>query len=547
MSKVIPPFCSSIVSRAGVAYIAAGMIAIVATIICITHFFTAVTASPPSLFLFPASGYTEHSYQLLLHELNTKIELYAAKQSHDGRTDRPAVCVAHSTNGAEHAFSLPAVELERRCQGGLILYGAAPSAAQLEHASNIPLMVLSGTLDGVVPTAHFALSRHVGLVNARSMLLSHGPASIRQHCFIAIPGAAHHSIVEDHHSALVTERDLRPTLGLRDTIARVTDLAADFVWRGLGSVFLKRAIQRTVQIASPLVAALELEGSSALGSPACNSDYPTNPTCQYPKYPDHSLPPGPNPPPSPPLPATCICGSKWITIYANSLIAGFDMSPRPDATVLSNDAFHNVSDVHPFHLPHIFNTCDPNLHDACELNITTVTMPVLKAGPLFPFNNTLSAYELKTKVKSRQAIWAQAGLGPGSPALDKNASLCKDVNQLAYDWALDNADPTVRDRFLQVGEPFVMVDDVEAPIGPAGPTWIERELVYTRVPDAARNGNGSHITIQSWSFVVANTNEGHLPWYAPVGMHYCKFLSPARAMEWIYLEGLRSRLSLSIS
>ena len=47
--------------------------------------------------------------------------------------------------------------------------------------------------------------------------------------------------------------------------------------------------------------------------------------------------------------------------------------------------------------------------------------------------------------------------------------------------------------------------------------------MYTRVKEQG----SSHITVQSWAFVVANTNEGHLPWFAPVGMHYCKVSSRA--------------------
>ena len=76
------------------------------------------------------------------------------------------------------------------------------------------------------------------------------------------------------------------------------------------------------------------------------------------------------------------------------------------------DAFHDVSDFRPFHLPHIFHpspgtACATN---RCVLNATTVTMPVydpleaLDVG-LWP----LSAHELRSKFKSREAFRQQAG------------------------------------------------------------------------------------------------------------------------------------------
>ena len=88
--------------------------------------------------------------------------------------------------------------------------------------------------------------------------------------------------------------------------------------------------------------------------------------------------------------------------------------------------------------------------------------------------------------------------------------------------------------------PTSQVDDKVAPIGVTGPEWIKDELVFQRVNTTSGR---SAVTVQSWQFVVANTNGGNVPWIIPAGMHYCKLLSPARAMEWIYTDGLRMALA----
>ena len=229
-----------------------------------------------------------------------------------------------------------------------------------------------------------------------------------------------------------------------------------------------------------------------------------SPTCEYPIYPGKSLPPGPDAAPDPLPPATCVCGSPWVMGKASEMNADLASSDRPTATVSSKDSFQDVSDTHPFHLPNIFNECSSeDLSAPCEVNLTTVTQPVLKAGELFPADAVvLSAFEFKTKFKSRQAIWSEAGLGKGTEDLDQGTNNCKLINEQSYQWALENAEPSVRATFEQYGEPYVMVDDVEAPIGKKGPTWIEEEMIYTRVTDETTGK--SRIEIQSWSFCVAN-------------------------------------------
>jgi len=168
-------------------------------------------------------------------------------------------------------------------------------------------------------------------------------------------------------------------------------------------------------------------------------------------------------------------------------------------------------------------------------------MPVQKTGDLWPADAKsapLSVFEFKTKFKSREAIRVNAHDPTASSDLDKVADMCKNINKAAFTWALSHAEPAVKSRYEQSGEPMVMVDDVEATIGITGPEWIKDELVFKRVSDS-KSPTGTRIEVQSWKFVVSNTNGGKLPWFFPVGMHYCKLLSPARAMEWIYTDSMR--------
>mmetsp|Transcript_36646 Transcript_36646/g.62934 ORF Transcript_36646/g.62934 Transcript_36646/m.62934 type:complete len:116 (+) Transcript_36646:809-1156(+) len=112
---------------------------------------------------------------------------------------------------------------------------------------------------------------------------------------------------------------------------------------------------------------------------------------------------------------------------ASPLSAGTDLA---DFALDARDAFHDVSDEHPFHLPHVWSRC-ASPGPGCSINVTTVTMPVLKAGELFPSpSEPLSAYELKTKFKSRQEIFDAVGAA-SSPALDQNNSICKSINEKA--------------------------------------------------------------------------------------------------------------------
>jgi hypothetical protein len=424
------------------------------------------------------------------------------------------VCVAHGTDGID-AISKSNVA----CDAGVAVLGAAPMPEALQKI-NGRVLVIGAELDGSIPFSHFAAARH------RS-------ANVEDRHFAVIRGASHASFTSGMLMESDAQTDLKSVASQEETFKTTAAILRDFV-KGDGEA-LSAAKAAAEQLATPVVKALQLEGSTQLGHAACNSDWPTNPTCQYPKYPDHSLPLGPAPAPSPPLPSDCICGSPWVK---QSGALAYNI-PGPYTSFI-NDAFQDVSDTHPFHLPHIFNKCSkPDA--SCVLNTTTVTMPVQKAGDLWPKDAKsapLSVYEFKTKFKSREAIRVNAHDPTASSNLDKVSDMCKNINKAAFDWALANAESSVKSRYQQKGEPMVMVDDVEATIGITGPEWIKDELVYKRVKDST-SPTGTRIEVQSWKFVVGNTASGNLPWFFPVGMHYCKLLSPARAMEWIYTDSMR--------
>ena len=84
----------------------------------------------------------------------------------------------------------------------------------------------------------------------------------------------------------------------------------------------------------------------------------------------------------------------------------------PDFTVVSADAIHDVDEITPVHLPHIWHNCTggDGGGGGCAVNVTTVTQPVyatldgLDTGFYYQ-----SASELRVKLKSRQAILLAAG------------------------------------------------------------------------------------------------------------------------------------------
>merc|ERR1712065_107256 len=181
------------------------------------------------------------------------------------------------------------------------------------------------------------------------------------------------------------------------------------------------------------------------------------------------------------------------------------------------DEFHAVYDVHPVHLPEIHNQCAAN-DPSCVLTVSTVTQAVYDT--LDPVDSGLShtsASELRTKMKARQAYMAADGHKVAFNDSDVS-NICAGINKQAYDYALTHASASATARFQKYGEPLVMGDDLKFK------------------HDSLRN-----VTVVSSPMMRTPTSY----WIkAAAGMHYCKVLSPARAMEHLMIDGLRLRRSI---
>ena len=100
---------------------------------------------------------------------------------------------------------------------------------------------------------------------------------------------------------------------------------------------------------------------------------------------------------------------------------------------------------------------------------------------------------------------------------------CRDINQEVFDWAYSMADQSAKDLYDTLGEKLVQESDKNQP---NGGLWIIQDLEWKETKDKTETDNIS---------VACILDEHQL---VPIfkSMHYCKVLSPFRALEYIYVD-----------
>lgn len=231
---------------------------------------------------------------------------------------------------------------------------------------------------------------------------------------------------------------------------------------------------------------------------------------------------------NPNTPKECLRGSQWVTDAQHIMGGKID-----DVGVKLNtfDNFHRVYVTTPHHLPQVNNTCPLNGKHPCTLQALTVSETYYdKLWFLDTGMDPHAATEHKAKMLSRQSVQWHAGHADADfHKLDEDDYLCASINQVAIDWGMKHASSQAVAEYNKYGKKLVVGKDK----GPAqaGPEWIWDYLSYddnSAKTQTTIRGMTMRLPLNYWEIQVQ-------------GNHYCKLLSPYRALEWIYIDSLKGK------
>lgn len=418
-----------------------------------------------------------------------------------------------------------------------IILGASVQRTFYTTGFKTPILTINGELDGLHRISRVA-EAFFNLFTRKSLSLQSGLAV---NPLVIIQGATHSQFADGVNPPLVLKKlDFVPKIPTPKIHAEISRVIADFLCTldsstcsgDISMSRLAKDLSRTEEFLKPMLKALELEAAPHLYR-TCNSDrlpahcpyYAAWPpeVPKYPRFPNET--------------SECTCGIPWSSV-AIQMMAGLDATKYP---VVNNDAVHDVRDETPYHHAHLWTNCTEAAGATlpCVMNSTTVSERMYDVGDELDTGFThATAYEIRVKMKSRQVFNLFSNDPKASlEAYDGAESICAKINKRAYDWALSAASPVALQRFKESGMPMVMGEDYFPPL-PIGPLWIYNPLSLKET-----DVNGKKV-LRVVSPSLKTPNEGFVTALYPDsnGYHYCKLLSPARVMEWIYTDGLLNKL-----
>ena len=377
---------------------------------------------------------------------------------------------------------------------GLILLGSFLSRQNREKFP-VPCLTIGGGRDGLVRVTRVMEAYHHQVIHSSSAMNE----TCKKQPVVVLEKLCHSQFADGTTVDGIKGVDFVPKMSLDDAHTAIGWLITSFIEVHMGSEkYLQRlidAVENTGEFLHPLLTAFNLEGY-----------YYFKPPCYD------------NPPSS-----ACTIGCNW-TERAMSIMAGLKK-----AVVNDTDGFHPVSEIRHIHHPSIHNTC-PADQANCTLQVTSVSENVYFEIDKYDTGIVnASAIEIQAKLRSRQAAMEAVGYKHVKFNTTDGASLCGEINHAALSWAITITDNNTLTDYLQHGQPLVIGEDK----GPFNifPEWERKSLEF--IP--SKQGGKPVMVVHS--IMLKTSTEYPVPIFA--SMHYCKLLSPARAMEWIYIDSRR--------
>ncbi|CAH1783499.1 unnamed protein product [Owenia fusiformis] len=139
--------------------------------------------------------------------------------------------------------------------------------------------------------------------------------------------------------------------------------------------------------------------------------------------------------------------------------------------------------------------------------------------------STINESASRVAIKMKSANDIQEELNDEDLGFNTSVS-CQDINKMAYDLARDMSSALALQRFSAMNYTINFVEDDMVDIGPE---FILGDLEFSQ--------NGKSLVIRSTALKTSTD----IPIREFAGQHYCQTISPARFLEFIYVDGLRDR------
>jgi hypothetical protein len=435
----------------------------------------------------------------------------AVKQLHDAGLPMGAP-IFYAGHGIGGAFLSYYVHDKKPVASGMILMGAGLDRKYRDESKipfPVPTLTLAAELDGLYRVTRVAETYYHLFMKPGVDVVT----NLKEFPVIVLRGQSHMQFAKAAPPSNVVKDDLLPEV--EDEVARErisqsigTFIAANLKGRHEDVSALEFAVVSTADVIEPIVNAMEIEGNIHLFDDTIQSS---------------------------------IFTSNFSAIIGAG-VRSLDEMKNLKVTVEDNfsTGFAVPPSYPPHGLPSIVKSSDCKDGD-CSVTLSTRSQSVFERDPIFMDIGyaPLTAYEIRTKLLSRQAILKAVGYDDADfEVVDAHTNICAEINDASIEFGLSMLSHEARGRFERIGLPLVTAEDA----GPfnTGPAFMFfKPLQLNEIKD--ENG-------------VAYRTEVVAPWLGTAddytikkvaGVHYCKILSPARVVEYAMIDGLRAKGGLS--